>query len=566
MVSELGPDEAHAVGAGRARRRLPAPRTVTTGLGWAFHQGGAFGKEMRAVLHLASPAPVPSVCDPALQDNAAPIGVTTSLGYRPNGDHRQLRTRRRPPGGLRARAEAWQLSPRRHRHRGPEACLDLFGWATSPPCKLGAPQHHHHPHARHAGGDAMQRLTGLDAGFLSMETPDQPHARGQPGRLDPSEVEGLVHRPGQGRICQRRTWPRPFRRRLVEVPRPAPPLDRGTPTLDPTGTSATSRCRRPAVRRELAALAGHPVALPLGPQPPALGDGSSRPRARARGRALQGPPRRLSTVPLRQRGLSSPPSTSSPTCRRRRSRRSQGARPGAVRTPSCSPCGRPPGPPALPGPRPAPAPPGRPSTAPACRRLGTTLPPPGMFSAPAPRLQHRHHRPPQLRHATVSLPEVPEVNAFGVTRQRRRPRSLRRRSAPVLRRRRRGGQGPRRHGAGLGAHPGPAGHLGNRVLGAGDLATDVDDPVERLQAIQSHGHRQGAPRSVRTPCRTGPSYGAGAARPPPGWHSTMRMAGLHRPVFNVTISNVPGPPSRCTRPAPSSWPTTPVGPSSTAPA
>ena len=89
--------------------------------------------------------------------------------------------------------------------------------------------------------------------------------------------------------------------------------------------------------------------------------------------------------------------------------------------------------------------------------------------------------------------------------------------------------------------------MGNRVSSMlASLATDVDDPVERL-ARDPRGHDR-APRSSRrrsAPTRSSdwaefaaPALAGRAAR----LYSRTKMADRHRPLFNVTISNVPGPP------------------------
>ena len=89
------------------------------------------------------------------------------------------------------------------------------------------------------------------------------------------------------------------------------------------------------------------------------------------------------------------------------------------------------------------------------------------------------------------------------------------------------------------------GTLGNRVSSVlATLATDRDDPVERLRAIHEamdtakERHAVGADALQDWAEFAAPALLGRAAR----LYSTMRMAGLHRPVFNVTISNVPGPP------------------------
>ena len=89
------------------------------------------------------------------------------------------------------------------------------------------------------------------------------------------------------------------------------------------------------------------------------------------------------------------------------------------------------------------------------------------------------------------------------------------------------------------------GELGNRVSSMlASLATDIDDPVERLQAIHEgmlagkERHAVGADALQDWAEFAAPALAGRAAR----LYSRMHLAGLHRPAFNVTISNVPGPP------------------------
>ena len=90
------------------------------------------------------------------------------------------------------------------------------------------------------------------------------------------------------------------------------------------------------------------------------------------------------------------------------------------------------------------------------------------------------------------------------------------------------------------------GTMGNRVSSMlTSLATDVDDPVERLLAIRA-GTRQAKEqdKAIGADVLTdwaefaAPALAARAAR----LYSRMKIAERHRPLFNVTISNVPGPP------------------------
>ena len=87
---------------------------------------------------------------------------------------------------------------------------------------------------------------------------------------------------------------------------------------------------------------------------------------------------------------------------------------------------------------------------------------------------------------------------------------------------------------------------GNRVSSMlTSLATDIDDPVERLQAISAG--TKGAKETLKAIGAdaltdwvefAAPAVLGRAAR----LYSRTKMASRHRPLFNVTISNVPGPP------------------------
>ena len=91
------------------------------------------------------------------------------------------------------------------------------------------------------------------------------------------------------------------------------------------------------------------------------------------------------------------------------------------------------------------------------------------------------------------------------------------------------------------------GAMGNRVSSMlTGLATDVEDPVERLHVI-SAGTRQAKEQDKAIGADTltdwtefaAPALAARAAR----LYSRNKVADrLRRPLFNVTISNVPGPP------------------------
>ena len=89
------------------------------------------------------------------------------------------------------------------------------------------------------------------------------------------------------------------------------------------------------------------------------------------------------------------------------------------------------------------------------------------------------------------------------------------------------------------------GAMGNRVSSMlVSLASSIDDPVERLHAI-TEGTKGAKDQEKAIGADTladwtefaAPAVAARAAR----LYSRMRLADRHRPIFNVTISNVPGP-------------------------
>lgn len=88
--------------------------------------------------------------------------------------------------------------------------------------------------------------------------------------------------------------------------------------------------------------------------------------------------------------------------------------------------------------------------------------------------------------------------------------------------------------------------LGNRVTSMfASLATDIDDPVERLKVI----HECMAEVKVQQKAIGADTLGDWAEFAAPALagraarlYSRTKMADRHRPLFNVTISNVPGPP------------------------
>jgi diacylglycerol O-acyltransferase / wax synthase len=89
------------------------------------------------------------------------------------------------------------------------------------------------------------------------------------------------------------------------------------------------------------------------------------------------------------------------------------------------------------------------------------------------------------------------------------------------------------------------GDMGNRVSNMFvELATHVADPAERLKLIQESTKRSkeiataiGADTLSNWAEFAAPALAARAAR----LYSSMKLADRHKPLFNVTISNVPGP-------------------------
>ena len=77
------------------------------------------------------------------------------------------------------------------------------------------------------------------------------------------------------------------------------------------------------------------------------------------------------------------------------------------------------------------------------------------------------------------------------------------------------------------------------------LATNIDDPVERLETIHDNTIKgksyQGA-IGAKTLSQMAASVPFGVANQAARFYSRFQLAEMHKPVFNVTITNVPGPP------------------------
>jgi WS/DGAT/MGAT family acyltransferase len=184
------------------------------------------------------------------------------------------------------------------------------------------------------------------------------------------------------------------------------------------------------------------------------------------------------------------------------------------------------------------------------RRLptrGGTAPPPSMFSAPRTSINRAITGHRSFAQTTVSLSEVKDLkNQFGVTVNDVVLHLCGTALKGYFDR-----QGEVLDGALVAMVPvsvrteDQKGELGNRVSSMlASLATDIEDPAERLQAIHEgmaagkERHAIGADALQDWAEFAAPALAGRAAR----LYSRMRVAGLHRPAFNVTISNVPGPP------------------------
>ena len=111
----------------------------------------------------------------------------------------------------------------------------------------------------------MQRLTGLDASFLYLETPSSHmHVAGLM-ILDPSSVDGGVTLEGVKEVYgQRLHLAPPFRRRLVEVPFGLHhPLWIEDPDFDINYHIRSTALPAPGTPEQLSTLVGRLSALPL---------------------------------------------------------------------------------------------------------------------------------------------------------------------------------------------------------------------------------------------------------------------------------------------------------------
>jgi WS/DGAT/MGAT family acyltransferase len=396
----------------------------------------------------------------------------------------------------------------------------------------------------------MQRLTGLDAAFLSLEVPSAPMHVASIIVLDPSTVEGGVGLAQLKSLYEKRVHlAPPFRRRLVEIPFGIHhPIWIEDPDFDLDFHLRHIAVPAPGTMAELSELAGHLVAMPLDRRRPlweawlidGLEDGNVAVLTKVHHAAIDGasgeelmiaildlqpeieekpapgepwtPDRVPTDTELFGYALAS--LAQNPLKMLKATRRTLEA---ALQIRQTN------------------------------RQRGTT-PPPSPFSAPRtsfnhPLTPHRH-----VATATLSLPDVKMVkNTFGVTvndvlltlcggalrhyldgRREQVDRALVA-MVPVSVR-----------------TEDKKGAMGNEVSATlTTLATDVDDPLERLLAVSSgmrHAKDQfntiGADTLQNWTEFAAPAVLGRAAR----IYSRMKIADAHRPAFNLLVSNVPGPP------------------------
>lgn len=396
----------------------------------------------------------------------------------------------------------------------------------------------------------MQRLTGLDAGFLYLETPSSPMHVASVIVVDPAEVPGgfSIERV-KTMFAGRLHLAEPFRRRLVEVPLGLHhPLWVEDPNFDLGWHIRHIACPAPGEARELAELAGHINAIPLDRTRPlwecwyieGLEHGHVGILTKVHHAAIDGASGEeimVALLDLTAEGDDKPPEETpwepdripNDTELMGYAMASLAQQPlKAVKTAR--------------------------RTVEAALRIRETnrqpdvIPPPSPFAAPPTSFNRALTPHRSLGTATLSLSTVKDVkNAVGVKVND----VVLAVCAGAL----------RRYLDGLDEHPdGPLvamvpisvrsedqkGSHGNRVSSMlTTLATDIDDPIERLGRIASSMNAAkeqqnaiGADTLQDWVEFAAPAIAGRAAR----LYTRTRMADRHRPLFNVTISNVPGPP------------------------
>jgi WS/DGAT/MGAT family acyltransferase len=392
----------------------------------------------------------------------------------------------------------------------------------------------------------MQRLTGLDAGFLSMETPTAPmHVAGL-AIFDPSTVEGRFDVEHLKAVYGRRLHlAPPFRRRLREVPFGLHhPLWIEDPDFDIDWHLRHVAVPAPGGPRELADLAARLNAIPLDRSRPlwemwlieGVAGGHVAVLSKVHHAAIDGASGNeitVATLDLTPEGGDVPP----PEVEWAPDSIPSDAEMLAFATRSLllSPVGM------------AKATRRTIDSALGRRGLPRTASPPAPFAAPRTSINGPLTRQRVFASTSLSLPAVKAIKAHHDVKVNDVVLAL---CAGALRRwfQERGEElsGPLVAMVPVSVRSeGEKGAMGNRVSSMlVSLATEVSDPAVRLQVIgdatreAKERHAIGADALTDWAEFAAPALLGRAAR----LYSRMHLANMHRPVFNVTISNVPGPP------------------------
>jgi WS/DGAT/MGAT family acyltransferase len=396
----------------------------------------------------------------------------------------------------------------------------------------------------------MQRLTGLDATFLYMETPTMPMHVASLMILDPTEMpEGWTYDDVMTVYRERLHLAPPFRRRLVEVPFELHhPLWIEDPDFDLEWHVRHIAVPPPGTRDQLETLAAQLMSIPLDRNRPlweawvieGLEDGNIAVVTKVHHSAIDGqsgeeilvslldlepgthhvPPPEEEWVPDRVPsdtelvGYALSSLVRSPPRFFKAIQRTTGAALNVRRR----------------------------------NREPDVTPPPAPFSAPHTSFNHALTRNRSFASETVSLADVKHVkNAFGCT-----VNDVVLALCGSALKHYVDGRGEQLEASLVAMVPisvrtdDQKGTHGNRVaMMLTTLATDVDDPAERLHMINDvtgNAKEQqsliGADTLQDWVEFAAPAVMGRAAR----LYSRTRTADRHRPIFNVTISNVPGPP------------------------
>ena len=396
----------------------------------------------------------------------------------------------------------------------------------------------------------MQRLTGLDASFLYLETPSSHmHVAGLM-ILDPSEVEGGVDLDRVKEVYGRRLHlAPPFRRRLAEVPLGLHhPLWIEDPDFDLDFHIRSTALPSPGNRDQLSTLVGRLSAIPLDRTRPlwevwvieGMEDGNVAVLSKVHHAAIDGASGNEMTVAL----LDLTPEIAEHEPEEEWTPDRVPSDPELLTYAATSLARQP---------------------LRVARALGKTVggalavrrrnrqqpnlePPPSPFSAPRTSFNTAITPRRSFAYTSVSLPQVKAVkNATGATVND----VVLALCAGALRSYLED-QGEQPDGPLVAMVPVSVraeeekDALGNRVTSTfASLATDIDDPVKRLEVIhecmaevKEQQKALGADTLGDWAEFAAPAVAGVAAR----LYSRTKMADRHRPLFNVTISNIPGPP------------------------